>query len=285
MISYHRVDLVVSVCDLQRDCGLSGTQCTTPRADTNLFPFGRTMNASQRSLEGLVSRPWFRVLSMIAVYECGRYLLGSTLPWLSTQLLIRQHDSRSRQSPPRQRKRGRSRDAERPGAMSVLKEVCSIHGTLGIDVGGTLAKCVMAEPHDASSTLPAEFGHPGAGRSTGRMHADLALTICRRRAGVEPILRRSVSTVSLDSSDPESESSRSGIEPMSCTIQFMSGSSAALEEALQSTSQKNLDEPMRGRPRRIAATGGGAHKLRENARAMFNVELVPVQEHPPRLEL
>jgi len=40
--------------------------------------------------------------------------------------------------------------------MSVLKDVCSIHGTLGIDVGGTLAKCVMAEPH-AASTWPAEF--------------------------------------------------------------------------------------------------------------------------------
>ena len=73
----------------------------------------------------------------------------------------------------------------RPRAIHVLREVTSIKGAIiGIDVGGTLAKMVVAEPR-AASPMPAEFGEAaGDGMPSGHTHADLVLEIHRRRGGV-----------------------------------------------------------------------------------------------------
>lgn len=232
---------------------------------------------------------WFTALGAIALYEGAWRLLRRSHRLLAAW----RHDG---QRPPASRllwlrrpfdialerlenvSPSTIRRVNRPMAMNVLRQVSGIDGTLGIDVGGTLAKCVTAER--LASPMPAEFGDPGNDSPAGMTHADLALTIRRRhranglRSGVG-----SATTSELSSSDNGEEESFSLQETYS--MQFMSGPTAALEDLLESTERKRRrasKEDVGGaqRPRPVAATGGGAHKLRARVLEEFNVR----RRHP-----
>ena len=93
---------------------------------------------------------------------------------------------------------------KRPSTMSVLRNVRQA-GALGLDVGGTLAKLVMAEPASSGLVVPDAFGEDGEdGEPEGRTHRSLDLVL-RPRWGVADEERR---------------------------LQFVSGSSDGLTELL-----------------------------------------------------
>lgn len=168
-----------------------------------------------------------------------------------------------------------SRSRRKSRAMKVLRDVTKIHGTLGMDFGGTLAKCVMAE--HLASQMPAEFEDPTTASAIGTTHAELALKIQRRQRCQD----------TLPATDPESSaasstSSDDDLQDDTFSMQFMSGPTAVLEEMLVESHQRRRwnseDHPSHAKPRQVCATGGGAHKLRQHVLEEFNVDLVPVHE-------
>ena len=258
---------------------------------------------------------------------------------------------------------------KRPSTMSVLREVRQA-GALGLDVGGTLAKLVMAEPTSSGLVMPDAFGEDGEdGEPEGRTHRTLDLRL-RPRWGVENEAERRLQFVSGSSDgltellgDAFGEQQEAQLKKeeaqQRATQQREARSSAKSDDddagggalwaqsgpfggqrghrrtgsffaeistaLLGSTPPKPSDEQsvqdspiiespssptspagvaggpidpagfprrrsrrlsksgsgmrfLEGPPRRVAATGGGAHKLKAFMQALFNIELTPVPE-------
>ena len=173
---------------------------------------------------------------------------------------------------------------QRRSTMSVLREVREA-GVIGLDVGGTLAKLVIAEPARSSNELPEAFGEDGDdGQPEGRTHRTLDLRLRPRYIYDDEL------------NDGERR------------LQFMSGSSDGLAQLLEtadggvvtprtpaksdgSASSSGSNQPPGGsfgvdaieraakqKAKRVAATGGGAHKLKGLMAQAFNIELQPVPE-------
>ena len=188
----------------------------------------------------------------------------------------------------------------RQSALSVLQLVTQHTGSavseIGVDVGGTLAKFVFADSH--SPILPDRFGVVEDGAPGGRTHHELRLRVCRkglRKVGDGDTLRPEeactlqflsgqsshfeallASTASLVASpDVRRSSSRwwrgsaaasatPTADPRSPRGHRRSSSSASASGGGANADVGCSSElPAENEVRRVAATGGGAHKLRQ----------------------
>lgn len=152
-------------------------------------------------------------------------------------------------------------------------------GELGVDVGGTMAKLVLAEPIGTGSThrcLPSAFG------SSGAVHAELELSL---RAQNQELVLRFVSGLTSDL-----EVAIYGLLGRHVDASFAEDSdgSAAAAQGIRvdaDAATRAGDDAAEWNPvRRLHATGGGAHRLRKEVRAAFNIEFVPVGEFEALLE-
>ena len=191
----------------------------------------------------------------------------------------------------------------RKSTLSVLNQVRQA-GVLGIDVGGTLAKVVVAEPSSADSAgLPEFFGEDGNdGQPAGRTHRNMDMLLRQRASSVArgaPRQERKLQFVSGASEDLYSFMDRvqaspqmmqrlgsfASPSPRGARARYRFGSGGSRQGGSRSEGCEpdegggtSIGGPGGDEPRRVAATGGGAHRLKESMLQIFNLELVPVKE-------
>ena len=143
--------------------------------------------------------------------------------------------------------RGRALSKQRPAFSTWIQKSAPEH--MGLDIGGTLAKIVMNGggeiPHPAMDTCEGFDSYP-------------ELDMVARFTEVAP---------------PSGESREHAVE---LPLKFFSTPSHKLEANVNALSaQKHHADEL---PRRLATSGGGAHKLAPAFRAALNVELVAIKE-------
>lgn len=137
---------------------------------------------------------------------------------------------------------------ENAGTAEVIMDIRGLECYLGADIGGTLAKLVLAARRE--HPLPAHFGE------AGRTHNDLVLH-----------LRKKSEKCIWDGADDA--------ETL-LTLQFLSGPTHLLERIVQhlSAAEHKIVDPERV----LYTAGGGAHKLGARLSEVFNLRIVPIPE-------
>lgn len=114
---------------------------------------------------------------------------------------------------------------------------------MGMDIGGSLTKIAILEPHPSSS-----------------LHPPRMLSLLRK----DPANRCMIHDETLSVNDKQ----------LQCTVHFLSFESSDIEEIINYVRQNSLYEGIR----QIRTAGGGAHKFKNIFLERIGVELVPVDE-------
>jgi pantothenate kinase len=140
-------------------------------------------------------------------------------------------------------------------AMPLLVDIRDSDSKLGMDIGGTLAKMVIAMPDDIPQDVENKAKMDAAKR-----------------------LQRLPSYFGESGRCPPELSFKTKINNKNWTLQFLRGSTQRLVPLLsKKEGLKNIPVDLRGPPRQVVAAGGGAHKFKDLFLSSMWIELVALK--------